>query len=126
MTKPPVARKLAAGHFCVRQLVFCLLVVSSFDYFKMHAWSTSMLLLLHSAIMLSVAKLLLKGEVEICILNSHGNYSVDHGKSWKNHGIVFWNFCGNPEGKKNVYLPAIVVLCIISRNHDLFLFSFSS
>ena len=20
---------------------------------------------------------------------------VDHGKSWKNHGIVFLNFCGN-------------------------------
>ena len=24
------------------------------------------------------------------------NYIVDHGKSWKNHGIVFLNFCGNP------------------------------
>ena len=30
------------------------------------------------------------------ILNSHGNYILDHGKSWKNHGIVFLNFCGNP------------------------------
>ena len=30
-------------------------------------------------------------------LNSHGNYIADHGKSWKNHGIVFLNFCGNPE-----------------------------
>ena len=29
-------------------------------------------------------------------LKSHGNYIVDHGKSWKNHGIVFLNFCGNP------------------------------
>ena len=28
--------------------------------------------------------------------NSHGNYIVDHGKSWKNHGIVFLNFGGNP------------------------------
>ena len=28
-------------------------------------------------------------------LNSHGNYIVDHGKSWENHGIVFLNFCGN-------------------------------
>ena len=36
----------------------------------------------------------LKGEVE---LYSHGNYFVDHGKSWKNHGIVFLNFFGNPE-----------------------------
>ena len=30
-------------------------------------------------------------------LKSHGNYIVDHGKSWKNHGIVILNFCGNPE-----------------------------
>ena len=26
-------------------------------------------------------------------LNSHGNYIVDHGKSWKNNGIVILNFC---------------------------------
>ena len=25
-------------------------------------------------------------------LNSHGNYIIDRGKSWKNHGIVFLNF----------------------------------
>ena len=37
--KPSVARKLAVGHFCVRQLVCWLLVISSFDYFKMYAWS---------------------------------------------------------------------------------------
>ena len=30
-------------------------------------------------------------------LKSHGNYSVGHGKSWKNHEIRFLNFCGNPE-----------------------------
>ena len=29
-------------------------------------------------------------------LNSHGNYIVDRGKSWKNPGIVLLNFCGNP------------------------------
>ena len=46
--------------------------------------------------MLSVVKVLLKGEVGDCVLNSHGNYIVDHGKSLKNHGIVFLNFCGNP------------------------------
>ena len=80
MTKLPVARKLAVGHLRVRQLVFWLLVVSSFNYFKMHAWSTSMLLLLHSAFMLRKVKLLLKGEVGVCALNSHGNYMVDHGK----------------------------------------------
>ena len=99
-TKPPVAtpvaRKLAFGHTSVRKLVFWLLVVSSFNYFKMHTWSTSMLLLLHSAFMLSVVKMLLKGEVGGRALNSHGNYIVDHGKSWKNHGIVFLNCCGNP------------------------------
>ena len=40
--------------------------------------------------------MLLKGEVGGSALDSHGNYIVDHGKSWKNHGIVFLNFCGNP------------------------------
>ena len=58
LTKPPVARKQAVGHLFVRQLV----MVSSFNN-KMHAWSTSMLLLLHSAFMLNVVKMLLKGEV---------------------------------------------------------------
>ena len=28
---------------------------------------------------------------------NHGNYIVDHRKSWKNHGIVFSNFCGSPD-----------------------------
>ena len=46
--------------------------------------------------MSSVVKLLLKGEVGGHVLSSHGNYIVDHGKSWKNHGIVFLNCCGNP------------------------------
>ena len=32
--------------------------------------------------MLSVVKLLLKGEVRVFALNSHGNYIADHGKSW--------------------------------------------
>ena len=48
----------------------------------MHAWSTSMLLLLHSPLMFSMLKLLLKGEVGVCALNSHGKYILDHGKSW--------------------------------------------
>ena len=38
----------------------------------------------------------LTGEVGGRALNSHGKYIVDHGKPWKNHGIVFLNFCGNP------------------------------
>ena len=93
----PTASFLATGGFkflifqnaCMvfRQLVFWLLMVSSFNYFKMHAWSTSMLLLLLSAFMLSMVKLLLKGEVGVCALNSHGNYIVDRGKSWTNHGL---------------------------------------
>ena len=74
--KPPVARKLAVGHLCVRQLVFWLLVVSSFNYFQMHAWSTSMLLLLHFTFMLSVVKILLKREVGGRALNSPGITSL--------------------------------------------------
>ena len=62
-----------------------------------------MLLLLHSVFMLSVVKMLLKGEVGGCALNNHGNYIVDHGKSWKNHRIVLLNFCGNPEGILQTY-----------------------
>ena len=31
---------------------------------------------------ISVVKMLLNGEVGGCALNSHGNYIVDHGKSW--------------------------------------------
>ena len=46
--------------------------------------------------MLCMLKMPLKGEVGGCALNSPGNYIVDQGKSWKNHGIVFLNFCGNP------------------------------
>ena len=41
-----------------------------------------MLLRLHSAFLLSVAKMLLKGKFGSCALNSHGNYIVDHEKSW--------------------------------------------
>ena len=81
---------------------------SNLSCFKMHAWSTSMLLLLHSAFILSVVKLLLKGEVGVCALNSHGNYIVNHGKSWKNHGIVSLNFCGNPD--LHQYLHYLLVL----------------
>ena len=52
---------------------------------------------MHGRQALSVVKMLLKGEVGGCALNSHENYIVDHRKSRKNHGIVFLNFCGNPE-----------------------------
>ena len=36
--KPPVTRKLAVGHMCLTAS-FLALVVSSFNYFKMYAWS---------------------------------------------------------------------------------------
>ena len=62
-----------------------------------HAYLNT-LLKLQSTFMLSVVKMPLKGEVGGYALNSLGNYIVDNGKSWKNHGIVFLNFCGNPGG----------------------------
>ena len=80
MTKPPVARKLAV--VASPTASFLANGGFSFNHFKMQAWSTSMLLLLHLVFLLSVVKLLLKGEVGVCALNSHGNYIVDHG----NHG----------------------------------------
>ena len=58
-------------------------------------------------IMLSVVKMPQKGEVGGHALNSHENYRnyiVDHGKSWKNRGIVFLNFCGNPGKRYNCHL----------------------
>ena len=48
-------------------------------------------------IFLGVVKMPLKGGVGGHALKSHGNCIVDHGKSLKNHGIVFLNFCRNPE-----------------------------
>ena len=84
--KTTSSQKTSCGTL-VLQLVFWLLVVSSFNYFKMHAWSTSRLLLLHFAFMLSVVKLLLKGEFWGCALNSQGNYIFDHGKIMD---LCFW------------------------------------
>ena len=55
--------------------------------------------------MLSMVKMSLKGEVGSHALNSHGNYIVDHGKSWKNHGIVFLNFCGDPVTSTSLLHP---------------------
>ena len=42
-----------------------------------------------SAFVLCMVKIPLKGVVRGRALNGHGKYIVDHGKSWKNHGIVF-------------------------------------
>ena len=78
-------------------LTASFLVTGGFKfYFKTHAWSTSMLLLLHFAFMPGMVKMLLKGVVGGCALNGHGNYIDDYRKSWKNHGIVFFS---SPEPK---------------------------
>ena len=45
LTKPPVARKIAVRHtklVCLTASFLATQEVSSFNYFKMHAWSTSM------------------------------------------------------------------------------------
>ena len=60
-----------------------------------HAYLNT-LLLLHSTFMLRVVKMQLKGEVAGRALKSHGNNIVDLGKSWKNHGIVFFEFLWEP------------------------------
>ena len=72
-------------------------MVSSFNHvFQNTGMATSMLLLLHSALMLSVAKMLLKGEVGGRALKRHGSYIVDHKRimenSWK---CVSFYFCCN-------------------------------
>ena len=38
-----------------------------------------------------------KGEVGDSARNNHGDYILGHGKSRKNQGMVFFNFCGDPE-----------------------------
>ena len=51
--------------------------------------------------MLSMVKMLIKGEVEGHVFrNSHGNYIVDHGKIME----LFLNFCGNPVINKDIAL----------------------
>ena len=46
--------------------------------------------------MLSMVKMLLKGEVGGHALNSHGNYIVDHGKSWKKSWNCVFEFLWEP------------------------------
>ena len=53
----------------------------------------NILLLLHSAFMLCVLKLPLKGTVGGRALDSHGNYIVDHGKSWNCVFEFLWEPC---------------------------------
>ena len=118
MKEPPVARKLAVGHLCVRQLGFWLLVVSSFNYFQNPCMVYRHAVITAFRIYTQHSEDAAKGEVEGHVLKSHGNYIVDHGKSWKNHGIVFLNFCGNPDCWKSHVVAHIICLeclCKISR-----------
>ena len=75
---------------------FQVLIISDACMIYKHAY-LNILLLLQSAFMLSVVKMLLKGEVGGHAFNSHGKYIVDHEKSWKNHGIVCFEFLWEPE-----------------------------
>ena len=102
LRQPQVARKLAVRHTKFVCLTASFLAISGFKFqlfqnacmvYK-HAYLNT-LLLLHSLFMLSIVKMSLKEEVGRHALNSHGNDIVDHGKSWKNNGIVFFNICGN-------------------------------
>ena len=70
-----------------------------------------MLFLLNSTFMLSMVKVPLKGELEVGghALKSHGNNIVDLGKSWKNHGIVFLNSCGNLEFYNGIFRKWMVI-----------------
>ena len=55
-----------------------------------------MLLLLHSANMLSLVKLFLKGEVRVCALNSPENYIVDRGKIMEKSWNCVFEFLWEP------------------------------
>ena len=77
--------------------------------------------MVYKHVMLSMVKMLLKGEVGGRALNSHGNYIVDHGKSWKNHGIVILNFCGNPDFIDSIRLDLLTVIVMLRRIYELFM-----
>ena len=70
---------LSTSMYCLQACLLKYSTVSAFRIYALHGENDKNL-----------------GEVEGCALNSHGNYIVNHGKSWKNHRIVFLNFCGNP------------------------------
>ena len=67
----------------------------------------NILLLLHSAFMLCVVKMLLKGEVGSCALNSHGNYINDHGKVMEKSWNCVFEFLWEPCIKPRVYVRQI-------------------
>ena len=55
----------------------------------MYAWSVYKHAVF-AAFMLRVVKMLLKEEVGGSVLNSHGNYIADHGKSWNCRFEFLW------------------------------------
>ena len=55
-----------------------------------HAY-LNILLLLHSTFMLCMVKMPLDGEFGGSALNNHGNYIIDHGKSWKKSWNCVYN-----------------------------------
>ena len=66
------------------------------DYSEMILDKKNMCLKQLVTFMLSMVNMLLKGEVGGHALNDHGNYINDHGKSWKYHGILFFEFLWEP------------------------------
>ena len=71
--------------------------------------------------MLRMVKMPLKREVGGHALTSHGNFIVDHGKSWESHGIVSLNFCGNPAAgliTKNVLPHMILWIFLDKTEHE--------
>ena len=90
--KSPVARKLAVRHTKLVCLTASFLATGGFKILLiskyMHCLQTCLskcITVVSFRIYLSVVKVPLKGHA----LKTHGNYIVDHGKSRKNHGIVF-------------------------------------
>ena len=49
---------------------------------------------------------------------SHGNYIVDHGKSWGNHRIVFLNFCGNPDTRRAAHIIFVLIILLSNEGSD--------
>ena len=102
-----MARKLAVRHTNLVCLTASFLATGGFTKLFQNACMVykhaylSTLLLLHSSCLYSAwgrnEDATKTAQVGGHALNSHGNYIVDHGKSWKNHGIVFLNCCGNPD-----------------------------
>ena len=100
MAKTPVARKLAVRHTKLVCLTASFLATGGFNYFKcmqgLQACLFKFITVAAFQFILSVVKMSLKAEVGGHALNSHGNYIVDHGKSCKNHEIVFFEFLWEP------------------------------